>query len=561
MRKFKKAFAVIGMIAVLLCMGLLTGCESLRISGELVLNEDGSGTRSITATLTKGDAGDGYGDAYYYLKKHGNELQSYIADVYAEKVPGSGDWLVVTVNDGATTETMTLSFEFTSFADYTEKLGKLAKFGNATAEYTAPTLTSNLNGSVTYTEETSVQKAIYLALQKHIMDDETVFDIDCTIDGNPANLKQDEPESGGYYMASDYEGLLKYGFKYDQAELFLPPPSISVKVGATNARDVSAADGKFTTTAHWNGAPVSTKEAELVLDYSFNDTLENAGKMGAEGNLSLGTGSAQTAPTFVEGIDGKGYYFDGKSYLTTANKTFAYDELTVSFYYKMEEYVTTDTGANQLIVPAGLGALGAGCIDLEFINDPDTEVDGAQFLVKMNSSNWAVQDKLYSETAVKLNEWHCYTVVFANEYDADGVIQTAYVYLYVDGELADRNVIANGVGLRYTLGMEDETETACGGVNIGGWYFAGELNRTCKGTLDNLKIYDGALSAAQVKSQCYTVSVEDANKGTEQPAKKKTKGCGSAVVSSASVAAGVVLLAIAFCAIVINTKNKKNENA
>lgn len=548
MKHIKKTFLAVFTAVMMLCICLFAACENIAVKGDLVLNQDGTGSRKITATIIKHDKDDGYGNAYYYLRKHGSELQSYIEGVYQTKVSGSEEWLAVKVTDGTDKETIELSYNFTSFADYTEKLGKLVKFGNEETAYTAPTLVENSNGSVTYSEPASIQTAIYKALQTYMMDDETVFDIDCTINGEPANKNQ---ELGGG-MASDYNGLLN-GVEDDKEA------PMSIKIGAGNAKTVTKdGDNNYVVTANYDGSPVTDKKpTELVLDYSFNDTLNNAGTLGEAGNLTLGAGSQQSAPAYVDGIDGKGYYFDGSSYLASANRTFSYDELTVSFYYRMDEYVTTDTGANMVIVPAGLGALGAGVIDLEFINEADTDVDGVQFLVKMNSTDWQTQDKLYTETTVALGEWHCYTIVFQNTYADDGYVDGAYVNLYIDGERVERTELSFAAGLKYSLGMADDTATANGGFNLGGYFEADLVKRTCKGVLDNFKVFDGALSASEVKSKCYTVEVN--NGGTEKPGETPKKGCGSAVAGSV-LASCVVLAAVASICVVVS-KRKNNNNA
>ena len=79
----------------------LTGCTAVQVSGQLQLNKDGSGERTIEGRIAKNDYQDGYGSAYYYLKQHGDDLAAYIKDVYTEKVPGSEEWLTVAVDDSA----------------------------------------------------------------------------------------------------------------------------------------------------------------------------------------------------------------------------------------------------------------------------------------------------------------------------------------------------------------------------------------------------------------------------------------------------------------------------
>ena len=185
--------------------------------------------------------------------------------------------------------------------------------------------------------------------------------------------------------------------------------------------------------------------------------------------------------------------------------------MTISFYYRMDTYTETDTGANMVLVPAGLGALGSGVIDVEFIREAD--VNGTMLLGKMNSSNWQTQDKLYSEGYLMekhLSEWHCYTLVYQNEYGEDGAIEDAFVYMYIDGKLAARSRLSAAAGLTYSLGSYDDGSAGDpnGGFNVGGYFENGLVKRGCTGALDNLLIFDGALSEEEVNTLCYTVKVD-----------------------------------------------------
>ena len=164
---------------------------------------------------------------------------------------------------------------------------------------------------------------------------------------------------------------------------------------------------------------------------------------------------------------------------------------------------------------------------------------------------------------VATNEWHCYTVVFQNTYDNDGAIDAAYVSVYVDGERTDRMELSVAAGLKYTLGSFDDGSLgeANGGFNVGGYYENETVKRGCKGALDNLKIFDGALSAQEVKTLCYTTPVNNGkndndnnnnnNGGNTSDDTNKTeekKGCKGSVVTAGAacvvlaVGAGYVLL-------------------
>ena len=184
--------------------------------------------------------------------------------------------------------------------------------------------------------------------------------------------------------------------------------------------------------------------------------------------------------------------------------------MTISFDYRMDAYTQTDSGANMVIVPAGLGALGAGVIDVEFIKEADAE--GVQLLGKMNSADWQTQDKLFSEgylLEAHMGEWHNYTLVYQNEYDDSGEINDSYVYMYIDGKLATRSRLAVAAGLTYSLGLYDNTaENANGGFNVGGYYEAETVKRGCTGALDNLRVFNGALSEEEVNTLCYVNKVD-----------------------------------------------------
>lgn len=497
-RILKNASKLALIMVAAVMMFVLTGCTAVQISANIVFKEDGSGSRTITASIAKNDLQDGYGSAYYYITKHGDELAQYLKTTYTDKVAGSDGWLDISVDDsGSDWEVINFKFDFTSFDDYKTKLASLAYDKTAAATYAAPELTLSDDGTVTYTENAAALTAIFKSIQTTIMADNTMFDINSTKDGAATN-------DG----SADLKSLTDYG-----VELMKPDygNAMTVQFGSGEAVPVANTDGVFTVTGNYSGAEV-TKEEHVttnVLNYGFNGDLTNTGTA-AENDLTYGTGSTDGGPVFVEGIDGQAIKLDGNTYLASPNKTYGYDQMTVSFYYKMDSYTQTDTGANMIIVPAGLGALGAGVIDLEFIKDGEAE--GVQLLTKMNSSDWQTQDKLYSDgyfMDVHLNEWHNYTLVFQNEYDEFGNINDAFVYMYIDGQLATKARLSVAAGLTYTLGMFDDGSagTANGGFNVGGYFENGTVKRASTGTLDNFLVFDGALSEEEINTLCYTTAV------------------------------------------------------
>lgn len=484
-------------------MMVLTACTAVQVSGNLVLKEDGSGIRQITGSIAKQDYQDGYGSAYYYFKQHGAELENYIRSVYEEKVPGSTEWLKVAVDDsGADWEFVTLTFDFSSFEEYQTRLKALAYDAEAAASYVDPTFSVDENGQISYQESTAVMTAIFKSIQKTFMADDTMFDPTCTKDGTALN----DGSADGQ--------LEEYG-----VELMKPEngAAMTIQAGTNEAAAVEAVDGMFTlgqapSQSGETGDAKDPKDHETskVLHYEFNESLANVGTA-AENDLTYGAGSTEGGPVFVDGIDGKAFLLDGATYLASPNKNYNYDEMTVSFYYRMDEYTQTDTGANMILVPAGLGALGSGVIDIEFIKEADA--DGIQLLSKMNSSNWQQQDKLYSEgylLEAHKKEWHCYTLVFQNEYDDEGSIEDAFVYMYIDGKLASRSRLAVAAGLTYSLGIHDDGAAGDpnGGFNVGGYFENGTVKRGSTGAIDNLMVFDGALNEEEINTLCYTVKVE-----------------------------------------------------
>lgn len=490
--KMKKSMMV---LFALVCVLVLGACTAVQVSGELELHADGSGSRKIVGLIAKQDHQDGYGSAYYYLKQHGDELAASLAGIYAEKVEGSGEWLNIAVDDSKSDwEVVTLSFEFSSFEEYLQRLRALAYDAAFSENYADPQIVQEDGGITGYSESTSVMTAIFKSLQMSVMADEGLYDESCTKDGEALN----DGSANGQ--------LEEYG-----VELIKPEngTGFTLSIDGQEVQELAAVDGMFAYAPSGSGEE-ETHETSLVLDYRFDGDLENTGS--AEGNdLAQGAGSSSAEPVFGEGIDGQAIIFDGASYLASPNKTYSYKEMTLSFYYRMDAYTETDTGANMVLVPAGLGALGSGVIDVEFIKE--AEVGATMFLGKMNSSNWQTQDKLYSEgyfMESHLSEWHCYTLVFQNEYGADGAIDDAFVYMYIDGKLAARARLSVAAGLTFSLGSYDDGSAGDpnGGFNVGGYFENGLVKRGCTGTLDNLKVFDGALSEEEVNALCYTVKVD-----------------------------------------------------
>ena len=194
--KMKKGMML---LAALVCVLVLGACTAVQVSGELELHSDGSGTRKIVGLIAKQDYQDGYGSAYYYFRQHGDELAASLSGIYEQNVAGSGEWLEITVDDaGSDWEVVTLSFAFSSFAEYQERLRALA-YDEAFAENYADPQIVEENGKVTgYSESTSVMTAIFKSLQMSVMADGNLYDEHCTKDGEALNDGSADGQLGDY---------------------------------------------------------------------------------------------------------------------------------------------------------------------------------------------------------------------------------------------------------------------------------------------------------------------------------------------------------------------------
>lgn len=266
-KRFSKVFLAVMMVVMML---VLAGCTAVQVSASLTLKGDGTGSRTIRASIAKNDFQDGYGSAYYYLKKHGDDLEQYIAKTYKNAVPGSESWLKVTVNDsGSDWETIDLTFDFTSFEDYKEKLAAMAYDKTAAAAYVAPELTENADGTVTYTENTAALTAIFKSLQTAILADGTIFDINSTKDGKALN-------DG----SADFQSLSDYG-----VELIKPEFGDAMVVDfGEGPITVAAADGAFTVTGKYAVIPVTQDAKDDTANTQASDQ-ENASESTSDSSI------------------------------------------------------------------------------------------------------------------------------------------------------------------------------------------------------------------------------------------------------------------------------------
>lgn len=233
MRRFGVKKGLLAGILVLLLCGL-SACVSIHGKGELYLNADGTGSRSIMIAIPKKDDHDGNGVAYYYIRKHGKELEAYIQSVYAANAPGSDSWLTVQVTDQDTeAELIELRFEFDSFEQYAERFRKLVYDETYAVNYKDPVLEVDEEGRpIFYRESSENMMAIMRCLQNTIMEDKEMFDFSCTKDGKALNTSasmdtlrqhgiaklQDAADERLRLMVEEAAGIKEFGLAASGAE-------------------------------------------------------------------------------------------------------------------------------------------------------------------------------------------------------------------------------------------------------------------------------------------------------------------------------------------------------
>lgn len=183
MKKWRKGLIL---LFVLLLMSIMSACSPVSISGDLSINSDGTGTRTIVGKIDKVGTDDN-GCTYYYFKLHGDDLKAWLENKYAEMVPGSEEWLNITVTDSGANEIVTLSFDFTSFDEYAARLQALGFDPEFAGNYVEPVITMEGDAIAAYSESTGVMTAIMKSIQMAFLADDTVYDDACTMDGKSLN--------------------------------------------------------------------------------------------------------------------------------------------------------------------------------------------------------------------------------------------------------------------------------------------------------------------------------------------------------------------------------------
>ncbi len=199
----RKPLKVLLLAAMVLAALLLCACQGVTYRSDLTINSDGSGSRAIHAIIPKQNAEGGERIAYYYLTKHGDDLQAWLVNNYTLNVPGSEDWLEIAVDDSAEAcEVITLTFSFANQAEYMTRLRALAYDADSSAEYVDPIITVEDDKITQYEESAEVAASILDSLEVSVTADSAIFDLKAVTPGgkkvNPSNYDLTQIRADGF---------------------------------------------------------------------------------------------------------------------------------------------------------------------------------------------------------------------------------------------------------------------------------------------------------------------------------------------------------------------------
>ena len=220
----------------------------------------------------------------------------------------------------------------------------------------------------------------------------------------------------------------------------------------------------------------------LVASYPFNGNANEA-----SGNGNNGTVNGATLTTDRFGNANSAYYFDGNNhYISCPNSSQLLDSKTfsVSLWFKVEK---RSGSWEQNIIVANIGNYQAsGGFQLVVPNPPG--VESGMF----RNQTYSDQNTIGNYT-IQPDLWYNY--VFIVRYDA--IANMTHTYNYINGAVDDSALIQGSVSW-------DNIRPFYIGINLDG--FNG-YQRAFLGSIDDIKIYTGAFSDAQVSDSFSTQSL------------------------------------------------------
>jgi len=243
-------------------------------------------------------------------------------------------------------------------------------------------------------------------------------------------------------------------------------------------------------------APIKTHAAQVVdqtgllaywnLDEGTGTTSKEITGILAGRDLSV-KGTSQ----WVDGKNGKAFYFDGNTVLTMDGaKTILTDNLTVSLWAKIDGFPTSDNGANSFMVNSDLSALDKGAFDFGFFGK------GLKSYV-VNNFAGGTGDGINHGVDISadiLGKWQHFAVVYNQDEGAE------YAKLYLNGTEVKSSKLTSILGLKIKLGYPKTAAYKKCDFNIGGYVdTAGVVIRSIKGAMDDIAVYGRVLSADEIK--------------------------------------------------------------
>jgi hypothetical protein len=251
--------------------------------------------------------------------------------------------------------------------------------------------------------------------------------------------------------------------------------------------------GVLLLSAQWTPATLHAEhmvpQDGLVAYWSLD---EGSGSTASEqtGVMAGRTLSVLGASTWVDGKYGKAFYFDGNTVLAMdgASAIKAYN-ITVSFWAKIDDFPTSDTGANLMVVNADLAALDKGAFDFGFFGK-------GLYAYVVNSFSGGTGDRVSHGVDISSQiqgKWQHFAAVFNTDEGAE------YAKLYLNGAEIASSTLRSILGLQIKLGYPKTAAYKKCALNFGGYTdTSGVVQRAIKGAMDDIAIYDRALNPAEI---------------------------------------------------------------
>ncbi len=241
-----------------------------------------------------------------------------------------------------------------------------------------------------------------------------------------------------------------------------------------NARAALQVVDKTSLLAYWN-----------LDEGTGNISKEQTGVLAGR-NLSV-----KGTSKWVTGKNGKAFYFDGSTVLAMDGaKAIKTDNLTVVLWAKIDDFPTSDTGANLLVVNSDLSALDKGAFDFGFFGK-------GLYAYVVNNFSGGTGDRVNHGVDISSQikgKWQHFAVVYNQDEGQE------YAKLFLNGNEIKSSKLTSILGLQIKLGYPKTASYKKCDLNFGGYTdTAGKVIRAIKGAMDDIAVYGRALSISEIK--------------------------------------------------------------